>query len=113
MMVTHVELIMVNDVLGMNIAYGENAAFAVGENDIYYSQMKCDASKCGDTLVFVERNAKPKVTYQIMHSHKTGNTWSKGEPIPNKDINEDGYIVGNGTFNPEMTRFYFTKCLEM
>jgi len=93
---------------GVNKAYGESAPFGLGEKDLYYSSIKGE----GNSLIFVE-GPKSKVVYQEMHSTKSGETWGPGEPVANKDLNEDGFIVGNGTFNHDATRFYFTKCLEV
>ncbi len=97
---------------GVNHSYTEASPFGVGENDLYYSSLKIDGKSSGDTLIFVEGN-KSKRVYQIYHSVAEGKSWGKGKAIDNKDINEDGYIVGNGTFNSELSRFYFTKCLEV
>jgi outer membrane protein OmpA-like peptidoglycan-associated protein len=93
---------------GVNKAYGEASPIGRGENELYYSSIKGE----GNSLIFVE-GPKSKTVYQEMHSTKSGETWGPGEPVSNKDINEDGYIVGNGVFNREGNRFYFTKCLEV
>ncbi|HLP50689.1 MAG TPA: OmpA family protein [Chitinophagales bacterium] len=93
---------------GVNKAYTEAAPFGVGETEMYYTSKKGESNN----LVFVE-GPKSKAVYQIMHSTKEGETWGVGTALSNKDINEEGYIVGNGTFNKAGTRFYFTKCVEM
>ncbi len=93
---------------GVNKGYTEASPYGIGENELYYSSLKGE----GNSLVFVEGN-KSKTVYQQMRSVKSGEVWGPGTPIANKDINEDGYIVGNGTFNSEGNRFYFTKCLEV
>jgi len=92
----------------INKAYTEASPFGLGSDKLYYSTLKGDGNK----LVFVEGN-KSKAVYQEMVSTKTGETWGEGTPISNKDINEEGYIVGNGAFNKEGNHFYFTKCVEM
>ncbi len=97
---------------GVNKSYTEAAPFLYDENSLYYTSLKIDAISTGDTLVFFE-GPKSKRVYQIMRSGKQGNEWMKGEPVNNPAINEEGYIVGNGTFNKARTKFYFTKCLEM
>ena len=97
---------------GVNKSYAEGSPYGVGENDLYYSSLKAAALSGSDTLIFINGN-KSRNVYQIMHSTKTGQTWSKGTPVENKDINEDGLSSGNGTFNKAGNRFYFTKCLEM
>ena len=93
---------------GVNKAYNQGAPFAVNENELYYSSLKNGK----DTLIFVQ-GPKAQPIYVIKHSVKEGNVWGEGQIIANKDINTDGYNVGNGTFNKTMSRFYFTKCLEV
>lgn len=101
---------------GVNKSYSEGSPYGVGENELYYSSMKPGVMDRYDTLIFLNGNTnkdKAKNVYQIMHSTLTGNTWSAGTPVANKDINEEGLTSGNGTFNAEGNRFYFTKCTEM
>lgn len=97
---------------GVNRSYNEGSPAGVGEDQLYYSALKIDGMTTGDTLIFV-KGAKSKRVYQIYKSTLAGTEWSKGKALDNADINEEGYIVGNGVFNSEMSRFYFTKCLEM
>lgn len=97
---------------GVNRSYNEGGPFGIGEDVMYYSAMKVDGLSTGDTLVFV-KGAKSKRVYQIYKTTLAGNDWSKGKAIENEDINSDGYIVGNGAFNSDLSRFYFTKCLEL
>lgn len=97
---------------GVNRSYNEGGPFGMGENELYYSALKIDGLSTGDTLIFV-KGAKSKRVYQIYRSTLAGNDWSKGKAIENADLNEDGYIVGNGAFNADLSRFYFTKCLEL
>ena len=94
---------------GVNKAYNEGAPFGVSENEIYYSSLKGNGN---DTLIFVPGN-KAQAVYEIKHSVKEGANWGAGQAVANKDINEAGDNVGNGTFNKAMSRFYFTKCLEV
>ena len=94
---------------GVNKAYNNDGPFAVNENEIYYSSLR----NGNDTLIFVNGNNKAQAIYAIKHSVKNGESWSEGTIVDNKDINTDGYNVGNGTFNQAMNRFYFTKCLEV
>jgi len=97
---------------GINHSYTELSPAGVGENDLYYSSLKIEGMSSGDTLIFVN-GPKSKRVYQIYHSTKEGNDWSKGKPVDNADINDDKYSVGNGAFNQAATRFYFTKCLDV
>lgn len=93
---------------GVNRSYNEGAPFALSENEIYYSSLKGNS----DSLIFVS-GRKSKPLYEIKHSVYDGTAWSTGQAIANKDINSDGYNSGNGTFNKNLTRFYFTKCLDV
>ncbi len=97
---------------GVNKSYTEASPCGVGETGLYYSSMKIDALSTGDTLIFF-KGTKSRRNYQLMYSEKEGNEWGRGRVVSNKDINEEGYTVGNGAFNKAMTRFYFTKCLEV
>jgi outer membrane protein OmpA-like peptidoglycan-associated protein/tetratricopeptide (TPR) repeat protein len=103
---------IINAGTGVNRSYNEGSPSGVGEDQLYYSAIKIDGMSTGDTLIFV-KGAKSKRVYQIYKSTLAGKEWSKGKAIENADINENGYIVGNGVFNKDMSRFYFTKCLEM
>ncbi|MDB5283290.1 MAG: hypothetical protein JWO06_2365 [Bacteroidota bacterium] len=96
----------------VNKYYNEEAPYGIEETDLYYTGIKAGTMTANDTLIFVQ-GPKPKAMYQLMHSTYDGKDWSAGTPIANKDINTDGYNVGNGTFNKSQTRFYFTKCLDM
>jgi outer membrane protein OmpA-like peptidoglycan-associated protein/tetratricopeptide (TPR) repeat protein len=97
----------------INRSYTEASPVCVGDSVLYYSSIKIAAlSSKVDTLIFYN-GSKSKREYQIMKSVREGAEWGKGKPIKNEDINQEGYIVGNGAFNSDMTRFYFTKCLEM
>ncbi len=97
---------------GVNKSYTEASPYGIGEDELYYASLKVDSKLSGDTLIFFNGN-KSKRYYNIYHSVKGGNEWGKGKPIENADINEDGYTIGNGTFNKAANRFYFTKCLEV
>lgn len=97
---------------GVNKAYNEGAPVGIGENELYYSSRRGQATNGSDTVVFLEGN-RPMAMYEIYHSVKNGQTWGTGMPVDNPDINTDGYDVGNGVFNKDMSRFYFTKCLTV
>lgn len=93
---------------GINKAYTEGAPFGVGETELFYHSLQGEHN----SLIFVD-GPKSKTYYREMYSTSNGSTWGAGTPIANKEINEDGYSVGNGTFNAAGNRFYFTKCVEM
>lgn len=96
----------------INNSYTEGAPFLVNENELYYSSLKIDAITTGDTLVHFD-GPKSKRVYQLMHASRAGHDWTNGKAVENAEINEAGYIVGNGAFNKDRTKFFFTKCLEM
>ncbi len=99
---------------GVNHSYAEGAPAMMGENDLYYSTMRINGMTSGDSLIFITKgDTKTKRVYQIVHSTKQGNDWSKGKLVENADINDGKYNSGNGSFNAAGTRFYFTKCLEV
>lgn len=97
---------------GINKSYNEASPFCLGDSVLYYSALKIDAMLKGDTLIFFKGH-KSKRTYQLHRAIRQGSDWSMGRPVQNTELNEDGYIVGNGSFNREQNRFYFTKCLEV
>lgn len=97
---------------GVNKSYTEASPYGIGEEELYYSSLKVDGKSSGDTLIFFN-GTKSKRFYNIYRSVKEGNEWGKGKAIENADINEDGFTIGNGTFNKAANRFYFTKCLEV
>ena len=103
---------VINAGSGVNTSYTESAPCGIGESDLYYSSIQAGALSGKDTLIFVQ-GPKPQAIYQIMHSTSDGKDWSAGTPIDNADINTKGYNIGNGTFNKSLTRFYFTKCIDM
>jgi outer membrane protein OmpA-like peptidoglycan-associated protein len=90
---------------GINTAYEQSAPFQYDSNTLYY------ASLDEDNLIKYSDIKNKKYTY-IYKATRNGKTWNKGTKLP-YPINEDKYFTGNGTFNPDRTRFYFTKCLEM
>lgn len=97
---------------GINHSYTESSPSGIADSILYYSSMRIDGMASGDTLIFVD-GPKSKRYYGIYKSIHAGNEWLNGRLVENKDINQDGYTVGNGTFNKNLTRFYFTKCLEV
>lgn len=97
---------------GINRAYTEASPYGIGEETLYYASMRIDALSSGDTLIFFD-GQKSKRVYAIYKSTMAGGQWQKGKLVENQDINDPKYTVGNGTFNKDQTRFYFTKCLEM
>jgi outer membrane protein OmpA-like peptidoglycan-associated protein/tetratricopeptide (TPR) repeat protein len=97
---------------GINKSYTDASPFGLGDSVLYYTSVRSELNNANDTIYYFD-GAKPKLTYAIYKSAFAGNEWSKGKLLANEDINEKGYSVGNGTFNKDLTRFYFTKCLEL
>jgi outer membrane protein OmpA-like peptidoglycan-associated protein/tetratricopeptide (TPR) repeat protein len=88
----------------INKAYTESAPFLNNDNELYYTSMASDSA-----ILF--QGYKNYKTTAIYVAKKNGRDWSAGKPL-DATINEDKYITGNGTFNKDRTRFYFTKCME-
>jgi outer membrane protein OmpA-like peptidoglycan-associated protein len=90
---------------GINTPYTQSAPFLYDDNTLYYTSL--DEKK----LVNYTDIKNKEYTF-IYKATRDGKTWNKGSKLP-MSINEPKYFTGNGTFNPDRTRFYFTKCLEM
>ena len=90
---------------GINTPYTQSAPVMYDDKTIYYTSL--DENK----LVNYTETKSKKYT-SIYTAARIGKTWSKGSKLPTA-VNEDKYFTGNGAFNPDKTRFYFTKCLEM
>ncbi|MFN8285573.1 MAG: OmpA family protein [Chitinophagales bacterium] len=97
---------------GINHSYTESSPSGIADSILYYSSLRIDNLTGGDTLIFYD-GTKNKRTYAIYRSIHAGNTWLNGRLVENQEINDPKYTVGNGVFNKDLTRFYFTKCLEM
>ena len=90
---------------GINTPYTQSAPFLYDDNTLYYTSLDEDS-------LISYTDIKNKKYTSIYVAKKSGKTWNKGTKLP-YPLNEDKYFCGNGTFNPDRTRFYFTKCLEM
>ena len=90
---------------GINTAYTQSAPFLYDDNTLYYTSLD-------ENALVNYTDVKNKKYTNIFVASKHGKTWSKDHKMPST-VNEDKYFTGNGTFNPDRTRFYFTKCLEM
>jgi len=97
---------------GVNKSYTDASPFGLGDSILYYTSVRSELKNAKDTIYYFD-GPKPKLTYAIYKSTLAGTEWSKGKMLENADINEKGYSVGNGTFNQDLSRFYFTKCLEV
>jgi outer membrane protein OmpA-like peptidoglycan-associated protein/tetratricopeptide (TPR) repeat protein len=94
---------------GINHCYSETAPFSPNEADLYYT------STGSDTLVTFS-GYKNKLYTSIYKVSRSNQDWNKPKPV-DEVINggtyhNDRYNNGNGTFNRDGSRFYFTKCLE-
>jgi outer membrane protein OmpA-like peptidoglycan-associated protein len=90
---------------GINTAYTQSAPFLFDSNNLYYTSLD-------ENNLIKYTDTKNKKYTSIYHATKNGKIWNKGTKMP-AVVNEDKYFTGNGTFNPDRSRFYFTKCVEM
>ncbi len=90
---------------GINTPYTQAAPFLYDDNTLYYTSLD-------EKNLVTFTDIKNKKYTSIYRATRDGKTWNKGSRLT-YTINEDKYFTGNGTFNHDRTRFYFTKCLEM
>lgn len=90
----------------INRSYNELSPTAYDDKTIYFSSLP------SDTLVF-DNKRKQRPEYRIYTASLTDGSWSKPTAIKNDEVNTPKYNVGNGAFNEEKSRFYFTKCTDM
>ena len=88
----------------INNPYTQAAPFLYNDNELYYTSLD------QQNLVKYTDQKNKKYT-NIYKSTRDGKEWKKGVKLP-ASVNEAGYFTGNGTFNQDRSRFYFTKCLE-
>jgi outer membrane protein OmpA-like peptidoglycan-associated protein len=96
---------------GINNAYGQSASFLYDPNTLYYSSVN-------ENKLVRYTDTKNKEYNHEYTATGSGKTWSNGTQLPaivtqDTRFSEEKYFVGNGTFNLDRTRFYFTKCKEM
>jgi outer membrane protein OmpA-like peptidoglycan-associated protein len=89
----------------INNPYTQSAPFLVNNDELIYTSLDQKDLVTYDDI-------KNKKYTSIYKSKRQGKTWSKGTLLPNL-VNEPKYFTGNGTYNADRSRFYFTKCLEM
>jgi len=90
----------------VNRSYNELSPVAGDNGVLYFSSLP------SDTLIF-ENKKKVRPEYKIYTASVVDGDWGKPTVIKNDDLNTPKYDVGNGSFNADKSRFYFTKCLEM
>lgn len=90
----------------VNRAYNELSPTPYDAQTLYFSSLP------SDTLVF-DNKRKQRPEYQIYTTTLTDGNWGKPTAVKNEDINAPKYNVGNGAFNADRSRFYFTKCVDM
>ncbi len=91
----------------INNAYTQAAPFEVAPDELIYTSI--DA---GDTAISYTDTKNKHYAYIYQASREGGKNWHKSTKM-SPVINEDKYFTGNGTYNADRSRFYFTKCLEM
>jgi len=90
---------------GINTAYNQSAPFLYDSATLYYASLD-------ENQLINYTDIKNKKYTSLYQGTTNGKTWEKGSKM-SPVVNENKYFTGNGTFNPDRTRFYFTKCLEM
>ena len=90
---------------GINTPYAQSAPFLYDDNTLYYASLN-------EKNLVRYTETKNKEYNEIYKATRNGKTWNPGSKLPST-VNEDKYFNGNGVFNEDRTRFYFTKCLEM
>jgi outer membrane protein OmpA-like peptidoglycan-associated protein/tetratricopeptide (TPR) repeat protein len=90
---------------GINTPYAQAAPFLYDDNTLYYTSLD-------EKNLIKYTETKNKKYPEMYKAARNGKTWNTGSKLP-ATVNEDKYFNGNGTFNQDRTRFYFTKCLEM
>ncbi|MBS1623753.1 MAG: OmpA family protein [Bacteroidetes bacterium] len=90
---------------GINNPYTQAAPFLIDADHLMYTSLDQKELVTYDDI-------KNKQYTSIYVSTRDGKNWPKGAPQP-ATLNEPKYFTGNGTYNEDRSRFYFTKCLEM
>jgi outer membrane protein OmpA-like peptidoglycan-associated protein/tetratricopeptide (TPR) repeat protein len=90
----------------VNRSYNELSPTMYDETTMYFSSLP------SDTLIF-DNKRKQRPEYRIYTASLSDGSWSKPTAVKNEEVNTPKYNVGNGAFNPDKTRFYFTKCTDM
>ena len=90
----------------INNPYTQAAPILASDHELYYTSLE------SENLVHYEDYKNTRYT-AIYKATKGDNNWqwTKAGKLPSL-INEDNYFTGNGAFNADKSRFYFTKCLE-
>lgn len=96
---------------GVNNAYAQSAPFLYNANTLYYSSVN-------ENKLVKYTDTKNKEYNHEYTAAGNGKTWSSCTQLPaiitqDTKFSDEKYFVGNGTFNLNRTRFYFTKCKEM
>lgn len=97
----------VKKVTALSTAYNEGAPFGLNEDIIYYHSLNQNQPQ----EFKYYKNDFHTTIYQSSKNEK--GEWERTGKIVNVGVNDPKYWVGNGTFNADRSRFYFTKCLEM
>ena len=90
----------------VNRSYNELSPAPFDAKTLYFSSLP------SDTLVF-DNKRKERPEYKIYTTTLADGTWGNPTAIKNEDVNTPKYNVGNGSFNADKSRFYFTKCTDM
>lgn len=90
----------------VNRSYNELSPTLGDNGTLFFSSLP------SDTLIF-ETKKKVRPEYKIYTASVADGDWGKPTLVKNDDLNTNKYDVGNGAFNADQSRFYFTKCVEM
>ncbi|MFN8310530.1 MAG: OmpA family protein [Chitinophagales bacterium] len=89
----------------INNPYNQESPTLAPDGKLYYTSLPFN------NLQKFEEYKNEKHTY-LFRAEGSGYQFERGSRLP-VTINEDRYFTGNGVFNADGSRFYFTKCLEM
>ena len=95
----------------VNTPYNQSAPFLYDSNTLYFSSLN-------EQKLFKYKDYKNNAYSNEYTATRDGKTWPNITKVPSNitadtRYDDEKYFIGNGTFNQERTRFYFTKCKEM
>jgi len=108
---TPLEIIITHLDTSINTAHVEFAPILLDDTTLLYSALK--SRKIMYYTTDDEDSAYGKQPVRQMYlAHKDFDDWS-GQDLMASPFNEPGVECGNGTFSPDRSRFYFTKCIPL
>ena len=110
--VLQVKSVKVSPIEGaVNNPYAQSAPFLYDTNTLYFSSLN-------ENKLFKYKDYKNEAYNNEFTATRDGKTWPNIIKVPSNitadtRYDDEKYYIGNGTFNQDRTRFYFTKCKEM